>query len=88
MRSTGSHAASHGMMPFSDACTDDSEMRRDAVIWSSRSTISPHYCGSGSGITIDEMLADYEDLERDDVLAALVFATRLAQAKGVELIGQ
>jgi uncharacterized protein (DUF433 family) len=27
-----------------------------------------------SGMTIDEMLADYEDLERDDVLAALAFA--------------
>lgn len=41
-----------------------------------------------SGMTIDEILADYEDLERDDVLAALVFATRLAQVKRVELIGQ
>jgi uncharacterized protein (DUF433 family) len=27
-----------------------------------------------SGMTIDEMLADYEDLEREDVLAALAFA--------------
>lgn len=41
-----------------------------------------------SGMTIDEILADYEDLERDDVLAALAFATKLAQIKRVELIGQ
>jgi uncharacterized protein (DUF433 family) len=26
-----------------------------------------------SGMTIDEILADYEDLERDDLLAALAF---------------
>lgn len=32
-----------------------------------------------SGMTIDEILADYEDLERDDLLAALNFATRLSQ---------
>jgi uncharacterized protein (DUF433 family) len=29
-----------------------------------------------SGMTIDEVLADYEDLERDDLLAALAFAAR------------
>jgi uncharacterized protein (DUF433 family) len=29
-----------------------------------------------SGMTIEEILADYEDLERDDLLAALAFATR------------
>lgn len=28
----------------------------------------------GSGMTIDEILADYEDLERDDLLAALRWA--------------
>jgi uncharacterized protein (DUF433 family) len=27
-----------------------------------------------SGMTIDEILADYEDLEREDLLAALAFA--------------
>ncbi len=41
-----------------------------------------------AGMTIDEILADYEDLERDDVLAALTFAARLSQIKRVELIGQ
>ncbi len=27
------------------------------------------------GMTIEEILADYEDLEREDILAALAFAT-------------
>jgi uncharacterized protein (DUF433 family) len=29
-----------------------------------------------SGMTPDEILADYEDLERDDLLAALAFAAQ------------
>ena len=41
-----------------------------------------------AGMTMDDILADYEDLERDDVLAALAFAARLSQIKRVELIGQ
>jgi uncharacterized protein (DUF433 family) len=32
-----------------------------------------------SGMTIDEILADYEDLEREDLLAVLAFAARLAR---------
>ena len=39
-----------------------------------------------AGMTIDEILADYEDLEREDVLAALAFAARLSQIKRVEPI--
>ena len=37
-----------------------------------------------SGMTQDEILRDYEDLERDDILAALTFATRLSQIKRIE----
>ncbi|NMG08214.1 MULTISPECIES: DUF433 domain-containing protein [Brasilonema] len=36
-----------------------------------------------SGMTIDEILADYEDLEREDILAALQFAVRLSQVKSI-----
>jgi uncharacterized protein (DUF433 family) len=32
-----------------------------------------------SGMTNEEILADYEDLEREDILAALDFARRLSQ---------
>lgn len=39
-----------------------------------------------SGMTIEEILADYEDLEREDVLAALAFAARLSHVKRVELV--
>ena len=34
-----------------------------------------------SGMTVDQILDDYEDLEREDILAALPFATRLGQVK-------
>jgi uncharacterized protein (DUF433 family) len=37
-----------------------------------------------SGMTPEEILADYEDLEREDILAALAFATRLSQVKRIE----
>lgn len=37
-----------------------------------------------SGMTTEEILADYEDLEREDILAALTYAARLAQIKRVE----
>ena len=37
-----------------------------------------------SGMTIEEILDDYEDLEREDILAALSFATRLSQIKRIE----
>lgn len=37
-----------------------------------------------SGMTTEEILADYADLERDDVLAALSFAARLSQTKRLE----
>ena len=39
-----------------------------------------------AGMSSDEILADYEDLEREDVLAALNYATRLSQIKRVELL--
>src|SRR5437870_5759138 len=38
-----------------------------------------------SGMTTDEILADYKDLEREDVLAALAFATRMIQVKRFDL---
>ncbi|HZH91381.1 MAG TPA: DUF433 domain-containing protein [Pyrinomonadaceae bacterium] len=37
-----------------------------------------------SGMTSEEILADYEDLEREDILAALSFAARLSQIKRLE----
>jgi uncharacterized protein (DUF433 family) len=37
-----------------------------------------------SGMTTEEILSDYEDLERDDILAALSFAARLSRVKRIE----
>ena len=37
-----------------------------------------------SGMTHQEILEDYEDLEADDILAVLAYATRLSQIKRIE----
>lgn len=39
-----------------------------------------------SGMEIDEILADYDDLEREDILAVLLFAARLSQVKSIHKI--
>jgi uncharacterized protein (DUF433 family) len=39
-----------------------------------------------SGMSIDEILADYEDLEREDIFAVLAYAARLSQIKRTELV--
>ena len=41
-----------------------------------------------SDMTRDEILADYEDLEGEDVLATLSFATKLGQVKPIGPIGR
>jgi uncharacterized protein (DUF433 family) len=37
-----------------------------------------------SGMTTEEILADYEDLEREDLLAVLAYAARLAQTRRLQ----
>jgi uncharacterized protein (DUF433 family) len=39
-----------------------------------------------AGMTNEEILADYDDLEYEDILAALAFATRLTQVKRLEAV--
>jgi uncharacterized protein (DUF433 family) len=39
-----------------------------------------------SGMTTEEILDDYDDLERDDIRAALLFAARLSQVKSIHKI--
>jgi len=39
-----------------------------------------------AGMSIPEILADYEDLEQEDLLAVLEYALRLSQVKRIELI--
>jgi uncharacterized protein (DUF433 family) len=38
-----------------------------------------------SGMTTDEILADYEDLQHEDILAVFAYAARLSQIKKVEM---
>lgn len=37
-----------------------------------------------SGMTIADILEDYEDIEQEDIFAALAFAARLTQIKRIE----
>jgi uncharacterized protein (DUF433 family) len=37
-----------------------------------------------SGMSVDDILADYEDLERADIQAALAYATRLSQVHRIQ----
>jgi uncharacterized protein (DUF433 family) len=37
-----------------------------------------------SGMSTDDILADYEDLEREDILAVLAYAARLSSVKRIE----
>ena len=39
-----------------------------------------------SGMTTEEILADYDDLEHEDILAVLAFAARLSQVKRVQAL--
>ncbi len=39
-----------------------------------------------SGMTHDEILADYDDLERADLLAVLEYAARLARTKSISAV--
>ncbi|MCY7283494.1 MAG: DUF433 domain-containing protein [Cyanobacteria bacterium CAN_BIN43] len=36
-----------------------------------------------SGMTNEDILADYDDLETDDILASLLYAARLSQVKSI-----
>jgi uncharacterized protein (DUF433 family) len=40
-----------------------------------------------SGMTFDDILADYEDLEREDLLAVLAFAAKLSRTKRLQPVG-
>jgi uncharacterized protein (DUF433 family) len=40
-----------------------------------------------SGMSHDEILADYEDLVRDDLLAALAYAARMTRTRRTQPVG-
>jgi uncharacterized protein (DUF433 family) len=38
-----------------------------------------------AGMSVEEILADYEDLEKEDIFAVLAYATKLIQVKRIQL---
>lgn len=41
----------------------------------------------GAGMSFEEILADYQDLQREDLLAVLTYAARLSRIKRMEPVG-
>ena len=39
-----------------------------------------------AGMTGEDILADYDDLEREDILAVLAYAARLSQVKRIQAV--
>ena len=39
-----------------------------------------------SGMTTDEILSDYEDIQKEDIQAVLLYAARLSQVKRMSLV--
>ncbi len=39
------------------------------------------------GMSVDDILSDYEDLEREDILAVLAYAARLSRTRRVHPFG-
>ena len=40
-----------------------------------------------SGMSVEDILKDYEDIEQEDILAVLDFASRVVQVKRIEIVG-
>ena len=58
-----------------------------ACIRGMRVTVGMIVAQIGAGQTIDELLADFPYLEREDILQALRYAAQLADEREVELAG-
>lgn len=61
-------------MAFERITTDPSRMRGMPCIRGTRITVSAILGQLAAGQTIDQVLEDFPELERDDVLAALEYA--------------
>jgi len=40
----------------------------------------------GSGMAYGDILDDYPDLERDDILASIIYAAKLGRVKSIEMV--
>ena len=74
------------MMNFSDRITIDLNIcRGKPTIRGLRYPVETILELLSSGMTVDQILDEYQDLERENILAALAFATRLNQVKRFDL---
>lgn len=73
------------MVPFARITRDPEVMGGRPCIRGMRVTVGMIVGQIGSGVTIDELLADYTYLEREDVLQALQYAAWLAEEREVTL---
>lgn len=73
------------MGPFDRITRDPAVMGGRACIRGMRVTVGMIVGQIGAGISIDELLADYPYLEREDVLQALQYAAWLAEEREVTL---
>jgi uncharacterized protein (DUF433 family) len=73
------------MTMFSRIAHDADVMGGKACIRGTRVTVAMIVGQIGAGRSIDELLADYPYLDRDDVLEALRYAAALAEDRAVAL---
>ena len=67
---------------------DPAVMGGKACIRGMRVTVGMVVAQVGSGRSIDDLLADYPYLEREDVMQALRYAAWLAEDREVQLAGE
>jgi uncharacterized protein (DUF433 family) len=68
-------------MPFGRITVDPNRMRGLPCIRDTRVTVSAVLGQLATGNSVDEVLADYPYLEREDILAALGYAASAAQER-------
>ena len=73
------------MESFGRITRNPAVMRGKACIRGMRVTVGMILGQIGSGHTIEELLASYPYLEREDILQAIRYGARLAQEREVEL---
>jgi uncharacterized protein (DUF433 family) len=73
------------MGPFDRVTQDPNIMGGKACIRGMRVTVGMIVNQIGSGLTVDEVLADYPYLEREDIMQALQYAAWLADEREVVL---
>ena len=74
------------MQDFDRITLNPAQMAGRPCIRGMRITVGMIVGQLGSGTAIDEILADYPDLDREDVLQALRYAAWLAQARELPLV--